>query len=58
VRSRRAGSAAAAKKSTESCTDRYLAIPVFLGIMFVTFWLTFNVFGAWLSDLLTLGSRR
>ena len=36
-------------------TNKYLAIPVFLGIMFAIFWLTFNVFGAFLSDLLSLG---
>ncbi len=36
-------------------TDKYLAIPVFLGIMFAIFWLTFNVIGAVLSDLLSLG---
>lgn len=34
-------------------TNRYLAIPLFVGIMGLVFWLTFNVFGAWLSDLLT-----
>ena len=36
-------------------TNKYLAIPVFLGIMFAIFWLTFNVIGAALSDLLSLG---
>ncbi|MBR2937525.1 MAG: ferrous iron transport protein B [Oscillospiraceae bacterium] len=33
-------------------TNRYLAIPVFVAIMGLVFFLTFNVFGAWLSDLL------
>ena len=33
-------------------TNRYLAIPVFIAIMGLVFFLTFNVFGAWLSDLL------
>lgn len=33
-------------------TNRYLAIPVFVGIMGLVFYLTFNLFGAWLSDLL------
>lgn len=33
-------------------TNRYLAIPLFIGIMGLIFYLTFNVFGAWLSDLL------
>jgi len=33
-------------------TNRYMAIPVFIAIMGLVFFLTFNVFGAWLSDLL------
>lgn len=33
-------------------THRILAIPVFIGIMGAVFFLTFNVIGAWLSDLL------
>ena len=33
-------------------THRFLAIPVFIGIMGAVFFLTFNVVGAWLSDLL------
>jgi len=33
-------------------TNRYLAIPVFVSIMGLVFYLTFNVFGAWLSDAL------
>ena len=33
-------------------TNRYLAIPVFVAIMGLVFYLTFNVFGAWLSDFL------
>ena len=33
-------------------TNRYLAIPVFVAIMGLIFYLTFNFFGAWLSDLL------
>lgn len=33
-------------------TNRYLAIPVFVAIMGLVFFLTFHVFGAWLSDLL------
>jgi ferrous iron transport protein B len=36
-------------------TNKYLAIPVFILIMFAIFWLTFNVIGAWLSSLLSLG---
>ena len=36
-------------------TGKYTGIPVFIGIMFLTFFLTFNVFGAILSDLLERG---
>lgn len=36
-------------------TNKFLAIPIFLGIMFTIFWLTFNIIGASLSDLLALG---
>ncbi len=33
-------------------TGKYTAIPAFIGIMALVFWLTFNVIGAWLSGLL------
>lgn len=36
-------------------THKYLAIPIFLGIMLVIFWLTFGVIGSGLSDLLGYG---
>lgn len=36
-------------------TDRYLAIPVFIGIMALVFWLTFGVVGSFLSDVLGAG---
>ena len=36
-------------------TGRFTAIPVFIGIMLVIFFLTFNVIGSFLSDLLALG---
>lgn len=36
-------------------TNKYLAIPMFLAIMMMIFWLTFGVIGAWLSDLLSIG---
>ena len=35
-------------------THRIFAIPIFLCIMFLIFWLTFEVIGAWLSDLLDI----
>ncbi len=36
-------------------TGKYTAIPSFIGIMAVIFWLTFGVIGAWLSDLMESG---
>ena len=39
-------------------TGKYTAIPVFLGMMLLIFWLTFNVIGAALQNLLALGIDR
>ena len=36
-------------------TNKYLAIPVFLLIMLLVFWLTFGVIGSALSDLMSVG---
>ena len=36
-------------------TGKYTAIPCFLGVMLLVFWLTFDVIGNRLSDLLSLG---
>ena len=36
-------------------THKYCAIPLFFGIMMLVFYLTFEVVGAWLSDLLAMG---
>ena len=36
-------------------TGKFTALPVFFGVMFLVFWLTFNVIGSTLSDLLTSG---
>ncbi|MGI6116831.1 MAG: ferrous iron transport protein B [Bilifractor sp.] len=36
-------------------TGKYTAIPAFIGIMAVVFWLTFNVIGATLQDLMARG---
>lgn len=36
-------------------TGKYTALPVFFGVMFLVFWLTFNVIGSRRSDLLSLG---
>lgn len=39
-------------------TNRFLAIPVFILIMLLVFWLTFGVIGSFLSDLLSMGIDR
>ncbi len=36
-------------------TGKFTAIPVFIGIMALVFWLTFNVIGAWLQNILEQG---
>ncbi|MDD3402875.1 MAG: ferrous iron transport protein B [Hespellia sp.] len=36
-------------------TGKYTAIPAFIGIMGIVFWLTFNVIGAFLQNLFDLG---
>lgn len=36
-------------------TGKYTAIPCFVGIMILVFYLTFNVIGAWLQNLLQMG---
>jgi ferrous iron transport protein B len=36
-------------------TGRFLALPLFFGIMLLIFYLTFGVLGSWLSDLLSQG---
>jgi len=36
-------------------TGKYTAIPSFIAIMGLVFWLTFNVIGAWLQELLETG---
>jgi ferrous iron transport protein B len=55
VRSRESKEHSRSVKIDKILTNKYLAIPVFLLIMFGIFYLTFNVIGAWLSDLLGLG---
>lgn len=42
-------------KMDEILTGKYTAIPAFVGIMALIFWLTFNIIGAFLSDVLNLG---
>ena len=39
-------------------TGKYTAIPCFIGIMLLVFYLTFNVIGAWLQGILELGINK
>jgi len=43
------------RKIDQVLTGKYTAIPAFIAIMGVVFWLTFNVIGAFLADLLDMG---
>lgn len=42
-------------KADKILTGKYTALPVFLGVMLLIFWLTFDVIGKLLSDWLSLG---
>ena len=42
------------RKIDEILTGKYTAIPAFIGIMAMVFWLTFNIIGAWLSNILEI----
>ncbi len=42
-------------KIDQVLTGKYTAIPAFIGIMALVFWLTFNVIGAWLQEVLDMG---
>ncbi len=43
------------QKLDKLLTGKYTAIPIFIGVMGLVFYLTFNVIGAWLQDLMALG---
>ncbi len=43
------------RKLDRFLTGKWTAIPAFVAIMALVFWLTFGVIGVWLSDLLELG---
>ncbi len=43
------------RKLDRILTGKYTAIPAFVVIMALVFWLTFNVIGAWLQDLFQMG---
>ena len=46
---------ARSRRMDKVLTGKYTAIPAFIAIRGLVFWLTFNVIGKWLSDLLELG---
>lgn len=46
---------ARSRKMDDILTHRIFAIPIFLGVMLLVFYLTFDVIGAFLSDLLAYG---
>ena len=46
------------RKIDRILTGKYTAIPAFILIMALVFYLTFNVIGAWLQDLMQLGIDR
>jgi len=43
------------RKMDKILTHKIWGLPIFFGIMFLVFWLTFGVIGSYLSDLLALG---
>ena len=43
------------EKIDKVLTGKYTAIPCFIGIIAIVFYLTFNVIGAWLQELLDMG---
>ena len=43
------------RKIDKILTGKYTAIPAFIGIMALVFWLTFNVIGAWMQGILETG---
>ena len=48
----------AALRSIRLLTGKYTAIPAFIGIMGLVFWLTFGVIGAWLAAFAGHGNQR
>ena len=55
VKSRESKERARSEAIDRVVTNKYLALPLFFGIMLAIFYLTFNVIGAFLSDLLAAG---
>ncbi len=55
VKPRESKGHARSQKLDRILTGKYTAIPAFVGIMALVFYLTFGLVGTWLSDLLALG---
>ena len=55
VKPRESREHARSRRIDKFLTGKYTAIPAFVGIMGMVFWLTFNVIGAWLQGLLETG---
>ena len=45
----------ASRKIDQFLTVKYTAVPAFVGIMALVFWLTFNVIGSWMQGVLEAG---
>ena len=58
VRAKESREHARSRQIDRFLTGKYTAIPAFIGIMLLIFWLTFDVIGAWLSTLLEYGVDR
>ena len=54
VRAKESKAHTRSRKIDQVLTGKYTAIPAFVAIMGIVFWLTFNVIGAWLQSLLEL----
>ncbi len=54
VKPRESKEHARSRRIDKVLTGKYTAIPAFIGIMGLVFWLTFNVVGAWLSAALEI----
>ncbi|MDO4307529.1 MAG: ferrous iron transport protein B [Eubacteriales bacterium] len=55
VKPRESKEHARSRRIDKFLTGKYTAIPLFIGIMALVFWLTFNVIGAWLQGVLEMG---
>ena len=58
VRPRESREQAISRKADRILTGKYTAIPVFVLVMALTFFITFGPLGSWLSDLMALGIER